>query len=328
MAKILTLTLNPALDITVSIDRLRGGHVNRALAQHSHAAGKGLNVAQVLADLGHTLTVAGFLGRDNLAPFEALIERRGFVDGFIRVPGETRSNLKLVEADGRVTDINGQGPQVNAAAQMRLLARLETLVEGHEVAVVAGSLPPGIDPGWFRQLLLQLHAHGLKVVLDTSGEALRAGLESAPWLIKPNTHELAEVLGTPVEDLAAQRAAAARLLASGVQHVVVSQGEQGVNWFTRDLALHAQPPAVQVASTVGAGDSLVAGMVHGLLQAQPPAQTLARATAIAAQAVAQIGFGIRDLAELARLEAGVQLTEHPACEASPPPTEKPHEGCR
>ncbi|MBC3487745.1 1-phosphofructokinase [Pseudomonas sp. SWRI100] len=309
MAKILTLTLNPALDITISLDTLCPGHVNRSQAQHSDAAGKGLNVAQVLADLGHSVTVGGFLGQDNLQPFEALIAWRGFADCFVRVPGETRSNIKLVEADGRVTDINGQGPEVDEAARTALLRQLEQIAPGHDAVVVAGSLPRGISPEWFRQLLEQLKAQGLKVALDSSGEALRVGLQSAPWLVKPNTEELGEVLGLAVQTPAQQRAAAERLLASGIEHVVVSAGEHGVSWFACDLALHAQPPTVRVASTVGAGDSLVAGMVDGLLRGEAPAQTLSRATAIAAQAVTQVGFGIRDREQLARLEAGVQLTE-------------------
>lgn len=158
-------------------------------------------------------------------------------------------------------------------------------------------------------MLDQLKALGLKVALDSSGEALRAGLQSAPWLVKPNTEELGEVLGQAVDNPAQQRVAAEQLLASGVEHVVVSAGEQGVSWFARDLALHACPPSVRVASTVGAGDSLVAGMVHGLLQGEAPAQTLIRATAIAAQAVTQVGFGIHDREQLTCLEAAVQLTE-------------------
>ena len=182
MAKILTLTLNPALDITIGLGTLRPGQVNRSQEQHSHAAGKGLNVAQVLADLGHTVTVGGFLGRDNLQPFEALIDWRGFVDCFVRVPGETRSNIKLVEADGRVTDINGQGPDVDEAARSALLRCLAQVAPGHDAVVVAGSLPRGISADWFRQLLEQLKAQGLKVALDSSGEALRAGLQSSPWL--------------------------------------------------------------------------------------------------------------------------------------------------
>jgi len=309
MAKILTLTLNPALDVTISLDVLRAGHVNRCQAQHSHAAGKGLNVAQVLADLGHSVSVGGFLGCDNLQPFEALFDRRGFADCFVRVPGETRSNIKLVEADGRVTDINGQGPEVDERAQSALLRSLEPLASGHDAVVVAGSLPRGISPQWLRQLLLQLKTQGLRVVLDSSGEALRAGLEAAPWLVKPNAEELGEVLGVPVLGRAEQRAAAERLLASGVEHVVVSQGAQGLSWYAQGQVLHAQPPQVRVASTVGAGDSLVAGMLHGLLQAEKPSQTLRRATAIAAQAVTQIGFGLGDRAQLAQLEAAVQLTE-------------------
>ncbi|MDZ3993706.1 1-phosphofructokinase [Pseudomonas sp. Teo4] len=309
MAKILTLTLNPALDITVSLDALRPGHVNRSQAQQSHAAGKGLNVAQVLADLGHSVTVGGFLGRDNLQPFEALIEWRGFADCFVRVPGETRSNIKLVEADGRVTDINGQGPEVDAAAQLALLRRLEQVAPGHDAVVVAGSLPRGVSPEWLRELLVCLKGLGLKVALDSSGEALRAGLQSAPWLVKPNTEELGEVLGLSVGSAAEQHTAAQRLLADGVKHVVVSDGAQGVTWFADNLTVHARPPKVRVASTVGAGDSLVAGMVHGLLLDEAPSDTLRRATAIAAQAVTQVGFGIRDREQLARLEAGVQLTE-------------------
>ena len=309
MAKILTLTLNPALDLTVSLDALHSGQVNRSQAQHSHAAGKGLNVAQVLADLGHSVTVAGFLGADNLQPFERLIAQRGFTDGFIRVPGETRCNIKLVEADGRVTDINGPGPQVDAAACEQLLARLEQLASGHEAVVVAGSLPRGITASWLQQLLATLKAMGLKVALDSSGEALRAGLASAPWLVKPNTDELGDVLGKVVHGFAEQQTAAQALIAQGVEHVVVSQGEHGVNWFSRDGALSAAPPKVKVASTVGAGDSLLAGMVHGLLNGDAPAQTLRLATAIAAQAVTQIGFGINDRAQLAQLQHDVRVGE-------------------
>lgn len=309
MAKILTLTLNPALDITVSLDSLRAGQVNRSQAQHSHAAGKGLNVAQVLADLGHSVTVGGFLGRDNLQPFEALIEWRGFADCFVRVAGETRSNIKLVEANGCVTDINGQGPEVDAASRSALMRKLLQIAPGHDAVVVAGSLPRGIDPQWFAELLGQLKAQGLKIALDSSGEALRAGLQAAPWLVKPNTDELAEVLGHSVTGRAEQQQAASQLLASGIEHVVVSQGEHGVSWYRAGAVLHAQPPQVRVASTVGAGDSLVAGMVHGLLQGEAPAQTLRRATAIAAQAVTQVGFGIRDSAQLEQLQAGVHITE-------------------
>ncbi|MCK9796923.1 1-phosphofructokinase [Pseudomonas sp. MAFF 302030] len=312
MATILTLTLNPALDLTVQLARLEPGQVNRSEAMLTHAAGKGVNVAQVLADLGHQLTVSGFLGEDNPQAFEALFARRGFVDAFVRVPGDTRSNIKLAEHDGRITDVNGPGPQVSEAAQQALLERLEQIAPGHDAVVVAGSLPRGVSPEWLHGLLLRLKSLGLKVVLDTSGAALRAGLAAGPWLIKPNTEELADALGSPVLSLAAQAEAAQRLHAQGVEHVVISHGADGVNWFSTAPTLQALPPKVTVASTVGAGDSLLAGMLHGLLSGHSAEQTLRTATAIAAMAVTQIGFGISDAAQLAQLEQGVRV--HPLTE--------------
>lgn len=307
MAKILTLTLNPALDLTVELSRLDAGQVNRSDEMHTHAAGKGVNVAQVLADLGHQLTVSGFLGEDNLQAFETLFAKRGFVDAFIRVPGETRSNIKVAEQDGRITDINGPGPVVDANAQQALLDRLLQIAPGHDAVVVAGSLPRGVTAHWLRELIDKLNALGLKVALDSSGEALRAALQASPWLIKPNTEELAHALGCEVVSPIAEAQAAARLHAQGIEHVVISHGADGVNWFSVGSALHASPPKVSVASTVGAGDSLLAGMLHGLLSADTPEQTLRTATAIAAMAVTQIGFGINDPAQLAQLEQGVRV---------------------
>jgi len=307
MAKILTLTLNPALDLTVQLDQLQVGQVNRSNAMLSHAAGKGLNVAQVLADLGHDLTVAGFLGVDNQQAFDSLFAHRQFVDEFIRVAGETRSNIKLAESSGRITDLNGPGPLVSEEAQQALMARLEQIAPDFDVVVVAGSLPRGVSPEWLHALLLRLKELGLKVALDTSGMALRVGLSAGPWLIKPNTEELADALDAPIISIAAQAEVASRLRAQGVEHVVISQGSEGVHWFSTGVALQALPPKVVVASTVGAGDSLLAGMVHGLLSGHPPQQILRTATAIAAMAVTQIGFGISDVAHLKLLEKGVSV---------------------
>jgi len=308
MAKILTITLNPALDLTVRVPLLEPGEVNRSQALLSHAAGKGLNVAQVLADLGHSLTVSGFLGEDNQQAFNALFARRGFADAFIRVPGETRSNIKLAEDDGRVTDINGPGPHVNDLAQHALLDKLDHIAASHDAVVVAGSLPRGVSAQWLRELVLRLKALGCKVILDTSGEALKEGLRAGPWLVKPNAEELSEALGHPVSSVASQVAAATELQTLGISHVVISHGADGVNWFSRGTQpLQALPPKVRVASTVGAGDSLLAGMVHGLISGHSPEQTLRSATAIAALAVTQIGFGISDALQLVTLESGVNV---------------------
>ena len=307
MARVLTVTLNPALDLTVRLPSLRLGEVNRSDSLQVHAAGKGLNVAQVLADLGHQLTVTGFLGEGNPQAFEQLFAARGFADEFVRVAGDTRSNLKLAEADGRVTDINGPGLAVSEAQCDELLARLERLVPDHDLVIVAGSLPRGIEVQWFVELLQRLKRLGARVSLDTSGAALREGLAATPWLIKPNEEELGEARGVALDDSSAVAAEARRLQAEGIAHVVVSQGSHGVSWFSPSAALHANPPKVRVVSTVGAGDSLLAGMLHGLLEGWPAERTLTHATAIAAQAVGQVGFGITDTAQLAELEAAIRL---------------------
>jgi len=300
MARILTLTLNPALDLTVRLARLEPGDVNRSETLLTHAAGKGVNVAQVLADLGHQVSVGGFLGADNPQAFEALIASRQFGNAFIHVPGETRSNIKIAEQHGRVTDINAPGPLVSEHAQNELLKLISAIGGEFDAVVVAGSLPRGVSPQWFQHLLERLKSLGLKVALDTSGEALRAGLKAGPWMVKPNTQELAEALDNAPD-------AIHQLHQQGVEHVVVSDGAAGVTWYRSGTALHATPPTVTVASTVGAGDSLLAGMLHGLLSGDTPEQTLRRATAIAAMAVTQIGFGISDDAQLARLESGVDV---------------------
>lgn len=307
MARVLTVTLNPALDLTVQLPSLRLGEVNRSESLQVHAAGKGLNVAQVLADLGHQLTVTGFLGADNPQAFEQLFETRGFADEFVRVAGETRSNIKLAEAGGQVTDINGPGLMIAEAERVELLARLKRLAPAHDLVVVAGSLPRGVQVEWFVELLRTLKQLGVRVALDTSGAALRAGLATAPWLIKPNEEELAEARGMNAGDAQALAREAWRLQVEGVEHVVISQGAEGVSWFAPSTGLHAHPPKVQVVSTVGAGDSLLAGMLHGLLEKWSIERTLSHATAIAAQAVGQIGFGITDTAQLAELEAAVRL---------------------
>ncbi len=305
MARILTITLNPALDLTVRLRQLELGAVNRSEAVLTQAAGKGLNVAQVLADLGHRLTVSGFLGEENQPPFTAMFQRRGFADAFVRVPGETRSNIKLAERGGRVSDLNGPGPEADERAQAALLERLDRLAGEHELAVVAGSLPRGVEPEWLGELLRRLRRLGLKVAFDSSGAALREGVKAAPWMIKPNVEELADLCSAPMDDLVAQRQAAERLRHDGVGQVVISQGAAGVNWFAAEGAWQARPPAVEVASTVGAGDSLLAGMLHGLASGWPAERVLRQATAIASLAVTQFEFGIGDPQRLARIEAGV-----------------------
>ncbi|MDI5934454.1 1-phosphofructokinase [Halomonas kalidii] len=295
MARILTLTLNPALDLSVGLERLVPGAVNRTRETHLEAAGKGVNVARVLASLGHDLTVSGFLGADNDGLFLRAFEALGAEDAFIRVPGETRINAKVAEADGRVTDINGPGAAIAAEAWQQLLDWLDGRAADPgrrpQAVVIAGSLPPGISPTDLAELVARLRDAGLPVWVDTSGAALTAAIGARPTAVKPNEHELASWAGHPLESPPARLRAALRLYAAGVEEALLSAGPEGVLWVSRRGAWQALPPRLDVASTVGAGDTLVAAMLHGVVSGHPPEQVLRLATALSAEAVRHVGVG-------------------------------------
>ena len=308
---VLCITLNPAIDMTVSVDGLRVGEVNRALSSQSDAAGKGLNAAQILADLGIDTIASGFLGADNAAIFEQLFTDRqtmqgGSVqDGFVRVAGETRTNIKITD-NSTTTDINGKGFLVSDADKQMLFKQLGDLAKECQAVLVAGSLPQGFDVGDFDKLLSALTAACDKVAVDVSGDALKVAFKHKLWLIKPNDDELFEVFHKPAKILQEQRALIVDL---DIDNVIVSMGSQGVNWFAGDKVYQATPPKMTVVSTVGAGDTLVAGMMAGLLQGLDDLSALARATALSANAVSIVGFRAANDDELSRLLPQVEVRQ-------------------
>lgn len=304
MAKVLTVTLNPAIDITVQIDTLNVGHVNRQQSAQSLAAGKGLNVAQVLKDLGHEPIITGFLGQSNREIFDQHFTKQGFENHFIYIDGETRYNVKVGEASGRMTDINGKGFLVSDSAKKALIAKIETLLDQVEIVVVSGSLPQGFSTDELIELIEWLKSKNKKVAVDTSGPALKAAISANPWLIKPNSDELKEAYHQSAETYAEQKSL---VLAQHfkIENIVISMGEHGVNWIHPTHPLHANAPKVTVKSTVGAGDSLVAGMIHGFLIQSTPEETLKTATAIGSNAVTQIGFAIEDLSIIDNLKTQI-----------------------
>lgn len=310
MQSILTITANPALDLTGHLPGLTVGEVNLVASGHLHPAGKGINVARVLKDLGGQVVVSGFLGKENQAPFHALFQEEGLIDQFLVVPGATRINVKMVEANGRVTDLNFPGVEVDDEARQAFEQRLHALVAEVEYVVVAGSLPRGLMPAHLATWLQQLRAAGKKVIFDSSGAALTAGLAAQPFLIKPNEHELADWAGRPL-DTEDELLAAARELQQrfGIEHVVVSRGADGVLWLAQNECWRGQPPRMQVVSTVGAGDSMVAGLCWGLSQNWSIEQTLRLASAVSALAVTQIGVGIADQQALADMMASIRVEQ-------------------
>ena len=313
--RVLAVALNPALDHTLELERLRPGEVNRALRMQVEVGGKGCNVASCLADFGVATAVTGLLGEDNAAPFEALFQAKGIADHCLRLPGPTRVNTKLVErATGQTTDLNLPGPELDGPARRALLealaARMDGLKGSLEWVVLAGSLPPGWPDDTYQALARQARRAGARVALDASGPALAAGLAAAPELVKPNRAELAELAGAPLGDLDAV-VAAGRALLQGPQGpglVVVSLGGEGALFLDRAQALLARPPRIELISTVGAGDAMVAGIVAAQLDGLPLADCARLATAFACAKLARLGPHLPAPAEVRALAATIQIS--------------------
>ena len=304
---LLTVTLNPALDLTGHIGQIKVGSVNVVKSGSLHPAGKGINVARVLRDFGADVAVTGILGAGNQQAFRDLFAQCGLTDHFMAVPGDTRINVKMVEENGEVTDLNFPGVAVADDELKEFEARLLRQAEQYEYVVVAGSLPRGISAEASRDLIAKLQQKGAKVLFDSSKEALVKGLEAKPFLIKPNEVELAEWAGRPLETEAELRQEAEKLRAAGITNVVISRGADGVLWLADNEWWSACPPRMEVVSTVGAGDSMVAGFAWGMSQGMDKEQILRLASAVSALAVTQISVGVPNRQQLADMMARIDV---------------------
>jgi len=305
---VVTVTLNPAVDRTLVIPHFSAGIVNRVGEERSHPAGKGVNVASALADYGRNVAVTGFLGSDNASSFEELFARKKIEDHFVRFSGLTRTGIKITDpALQQTTDINFPGLAPAPADLEMLTQRLGNL--DADYFVLAGSLPPGVDPAIYRELTMNLRSRGKKVVLDASGESLRLAVEAMPCLIKPNLHELEELLRESLPDDQAVIKAARRFTARGIELVVVSMGRDGACFVTVDNAVIARPPDVEVKSTVGAGDAMIAGTIEGLLEQMPLSRCAQFATAFSLDALTSGKSGITSRGKIETLMRQVVVKE-------------------
>ncbi|MGR3806876.1 1-phosphofructokinase [Pasteurella testudinis] len=295
MAKIATITLNTAYDLVGRLAKIELGEVNTVETLGLFPAGKGINVAKVLHDLNVDVAVSGFLGEDNQGDFSQMFQHLHLEDKFQRVPGKTRINVKITETEADVTDLNFSGYRIDDAAWTKFVQDSLNWSKTFEIVAVCGSLPRGVTPEQFTQWLSRLAQNGVKVVLDSSNAALTAGLKANPWLVKPNHRELEAWIGKPLNGLAEIVAAAKQLQAQGIANVIISMGAEGSVWLSDDGVVQARPPKCQnVVSTVGAGDSMVAGLIYGISRQWPQQQTLAFASAVSAFAVSQSNVGISD----------------------------------
>lgn len=265
--RVLVVSLNPAVDQTITLNGFHPGQVNRADTMHLHPGGKGVNVAGHLAASGVETELVGFIGLENQSLFQQHFDRLGIRASCIGLPGATRTALKLVDLEAqRTTDINlpGLAPQAEHLAALNQL--LSALLPGADWLVCTGSLPPGMNADWYAGWIRRAREGGVKTALDSSGQALRLGVLQKPDLIKPNHAELGELLGVdhPDQDLTAR--AARRLAGAGIGLVAVSLGAQGGLFCTSGDCIHLPAVSIQVRSTAGAGDALLAGLILGRLR--------------------------------------------------------------
>jgi 1-phosphofructokinase len=280
----LAITLNPAIDRTITIANFQAGKVNRVQSEYSNAGGKGVNVASSLADAGHRVAVTGFLGRENVSLFERLFARKRISDYFVRLDGETRVGIKITDPVLKeTTDINFPGAEPLPSDMTSLRATIGQI--DAEWLVIAGSLPPGVETTIYRDLVKAAKAQGRKVALDTSGETLNHAIEALPAFIKPNIHELEGLVGRQLSSHDEVAAAARELVARGIDTVVVSMGGEGACFVSEEGVLFATPPSIEVRSTVGAGDAMVAGVLSGKLRRLSLAETARRSTAFSVRAI-------------------------------------------
>lgn len=305
-----TVTLNAALDHSLECPGFRAGAVNRVTSHWVDPGGKGINVAAFLADWVRPVTAAGFLGRDNTQPFEALFRAKGIEDRCRRVAGETRVNLKVLDPAGnQVTDINLPGVKVGDGDWAALKRDLESLAGARRWFVLSGSLPSGLPEGAYAELIRLLRRAGGLVALDASGPSMRLGVVEKPDLIKPNIHELEELLGRKLPRREDVLGAARGLVEQGIDRVVVSMGADGALLVERGRAVFAKPPPVEVVSTVGAGDAMLSGVLASLVGGENLEECARRGTAFAVGTLTRHGPVLPPRAEVEALMARVKVEE-------------------
>ncbi|NUL05412.1 1-phosphofructokinase family hexose kinase [Streptomyces lunaelactis] len=305
---ILTVTLNTALDITYHVPALTPHACHRVGEVRERPGGKGLNVARVLAALGHETVVTGFAGGATGAVLRDLLAPLAPHDALLPIAGTTRRTLAVVDdASGDTTQLNEPGPTVSPEEWAAFLSSYGSLLRDADAVALCGSLPPGIHVGAYAELVRRARAADVPVLLDTSGEPLRRGIAARPDLVKPNADELAQLTGSR-EPLRATRDARRR----GAHTVVASLGADGVLAATPDGVWQASPPASVRGNPTGAGDSAVAGLLSGLVEQLPWPDRLSRAVALSAATVLAPAAGEFDAEAYEDLLPRIAVTERAA----------------
>lgn len=309
---IVTLTMNPALDQTAWVERLMPGEVHRVLDTQLDPAGKGINVSRMAHRLGWPTIAFGFIAGETGNIVEKALESEQVQHHFVPVAGNTRVNTTIVDRSTQLaTSFYAPGPSVPADAAHTLATLVRFWMQGGRVLVLAGSLPPGIAADTYARQVRAAKAQGVKVILDSDGSALREGLAALPDLIKPNVAEAERLLERKLTGLTAIRDAARELAAPGIRTVVISMGAEGALCVEGNRTWRVHPLEVKRKSTVGSGDSMVAGLAVALARGAPIDEGLRLGTAAGAATAMTPGTALGSPEDVAKLLPQVRLEELP-----------------
>lgn len=305
---IFTVTLNPAVDRELTVDDISFDTVMRASAWRVDCGGKGFNVARMLRSLGISTVALGLVAGKSGEMLNDKLNSLGIDTEFVWVEGETRTNVSIVSAEnGQYVKVNEPGPTITEADLAQLTEKIVGRVKAGDWWVLAGSLPPGVPLIYYAELITIIQSAGAKVLLDASGEALRQNCGAKPLLVKPNDAEANELTGLSVNTTAEIAAVGAAISAMGPARVVISLGEKGAVLVDEDKAWLAKSPKIAAANPIGAGDSMVAGIVWGLSQGDSMRDALCKGVACGAATASQKGTSVGTCEQVHQLLSQVEL---------------------
>lgn len=265
MKKIVTLMLNPSVDVMLEFDEFVKTKTNRVKNRIEHMGGKGLNVSFVAKSFGLSVCATGFIGKDKKDELGVILKNAGIENAFIDVEGKTRTNYKLLDKkEASVTEANEQGFLIKPEKTEELLNVLRKSLEGAEILVLTGSLPEGIKDDFYADCIEIANSMGIKTVLDASGKALALAISKKPYAIKPNIDELSEILGKPLTDEKEIAYMIKKLISDGIGMVTVSMGEKGAMFAKEQEIICAKTFDIEFKSAVGAGDSMVGAICYSI----------------------------------------------------------------
>lgn len=304
---IYTLTLNPAVDRELTVPEMRYDSVLRATEARVDFGGKGFNVSRLLKGMGAPSVAVGFLGGRAGQMLEDGLHSLGIGTDFVWVPGETRTNVSIVtQAHDHYIKVNEKGPLVEPAKQQELLEKIAELASPGDWWVMAGSLPPGVAEDFTARIVAVLSRSKANAILDTNGEALRLGCIEKPYLVKPNTEEAHGITGLPMHTPTEIAAGAAEIRRMGAQNIVVSMGKAGALLQTAEGTWMVHTPRIEEKNPIGAGDSMVGGLVWALTQGEQLIEALAWGVASGAATASLPGTEVGSRELITQLKAQVR----------------------